>query len=1147
MAKKITFNLDFTSNGQKVMGNLAIDSKQLAAAVALVNKQAADFQKKMGDWGFMAQGFDLALGIFQGAESAIQGVAARYNSFDQAMRAANTMAGTSGEDFDRLKESVNSLALEVPVARDVLANGLYQVISNGVPQDNWLSFLEKSARSSVGGMADLGQTVTVTSTILKNYALDWDQAGAIQDKIQLTAKNGVTSFEQLAAALPRVSGNASSLGVNVDELMASFATLTGVSGNTSEVATQLAAIFTSLLKPSSEAAKVAEEMGIQFNAAAIQAAGGFRNFLSGLKESVSAYSAASGELEQAVMAKLFGSAEALRALGPLMGNLSDKFGENIAAMTDSAGTMDAAFNEMAGAAEAEKQAFDNLYSSIMDNVGAASQFMEKWGQRLLIIGETATGVTKLCTLIRNFNIAATIGSARLRVLTLGIRAYGLAIGRADVAQRLINSSMARVAITGTALKVALRGLLVASGVGIAITALGVAIDYFMSNADDATDSANRLNKANKEAESQFQRERGNIELLVGILKNAEEGTDQYRQAKDDLIQQYGQYLTGLVDEEGHIIDLEAAYRRLTQAARESANARALKTATEEAGETFSEKRSKAMNRISGVLDDRLGDSRQRNTLLEIIRRDFDTNGGLSRETEDILGRAFGEERSKMGRWNDSSSVAHIKKYVTELQRASMEYETLMTEAHAKFGTMDNQFKNWEKSQIQAAKLSLEQQIAAGETTDFIVTQNGRQVASYKDVADARLALQKLEEAEKTQSSQSIQSSRSTRSTRSSQSTRSTQSSQSSQSSRSTLSTETAVYRAEAVTLKDITANIRILNEELQTASVERAAEINREIELWNEKADIIRNAGKETLKSAEPAPPAPVSALTTIGELDEALSYWEQRQKEVTADEVENIQKTIEAYRRKRDVIMVGTELPSMMDEASEIESLKELDGKEYEIRITGIGFDELTKRVRGLKRLLGDTENPVTETQRKNIEELITTYTKWGEEGEKTEGTVTDAVSAIGSSISGLGNALELPELNVAGTMAQAIATMVASYAMAMKESTLLGPFGWLAFSATGLAQLTSVVASVKSLPAFADGGIVSGPTVGLIGEYAGASNNPEVVAPLDKLRSLLQPAGQPVIVGGTLRASGRDLVCVLANETRISSKSGRRTNIKI
>jgi hypothetical protein len=59
----------------------------------------------------------------------------------------------------------------------------------------------------------------------------------------------------------------------------------------------------------------------------------------------------------------------------------------------------------------------------------------------------------------------------------------------------------------------------------------------------------------------------------------------------------------------------------------------------------------------------------------------------------------------------------------------------------------------------------------------------------------------------------------------------------------------------------------------------------------------------------------------------------------------------------------------------------------------------------------------------------------------------------------------------------------------------------------------------------AFANGGIISGPTMGLMGEYPGAASNPEVVAPLDKLQSLMGGAG------GTLEAriSGNDLLILM------------------
>ena len=101
------------------------------------------------------------------------------------------------------------------------------------------------------------------------------------------------------------------------------------------------------------------------------------------------------------------------------------------------------------------------------------------------------------------------------------------------------------------------------------------------------------------------------------------------------------------------------------------------------------------------------------------------------------------------------------------------------------------------------------------------------------------------------------------------------------------------------------------------------------------------------------------------------------------------------------------------------------------------------------------------------------------------------------------------------------------------------MGPWGWLAFAATGLAQLTAMVSTVKSLPAFANGGIISGPTIGLMGEYPGAANNPEVVAPLNTLTDLIQPAAAPAGGKVVFEISGRNLRGVLQKEERFIQRT--------
>jgi hypothetical protein len=70
-----------------------------------------------------------------------------------------------------------------------------------------------------------------------------------------------------------------------------------------------------------------------------------------------------------------------------------------------------------------------------------------------------------------------------------------------------------------------------------------------------------------------------------------------------------------------------------------------------------------------------------------------------------------------------------------------------------------------------------------------------------------------------------------------------------------------------------------------------------------------------------------------------------------------------------------------------------------------------------------------------------------------------------------------------------------------------------------------------------FAEGGVVSGPTMALIGEYAGASHNPEVVAPLDKLRSMIEPSVSHVEVTGKIK--GRDIVLVQEKEMNHRKRS--------
>lgn len=172
-----------------------------------------------------------------------------------------------------------------------------------------------------------------------------------------------------------------------------------------------------------------------------------------------------------------------------------------------------------------------------------------------------------------------------------------------------------------------------------------------------------------------------------------------------------------------------------------------------------------------------------------------------------------------------------------------------------------------------------------------------------------------------------------------------------------------------------------------------------------------------------------------------------------------------------------------------------------------------------------------------------------------------TDAAAQLGSGLSSLGNAVGSPELNIAGTMAQAVATMIQGFATASAQSASLGPWGWVAFSAMALAQLGAMVSSIKNMGSYATGGIIGGNSYSGDRLTANVNSgemilNPHQQAQLfkiaqGKIRPLSvtpQPiilntpntarAGQMIGVYGNFGLSGRNLKAALKAENSISRR---------
>lgn len=177
--------------------------------------------------------------------------------------------------------------------------------------------------------------------------------------------------------------------------------------------------------------------------------------------------------------------------------------------------------------------------------------------------------------------------------TWALISYGAAVAALG-ASKLNLAKAFRTAIT------AAKGFftaLASNPLGLALAAVGLLAGKII----ELTRATRESKQAFKEFESGMNAELSGIDAVFRKLKDAEKGTRDYADAKKVIIDQYGQYLQGLIDEKGELTNVEEAYKRVTKAVKDRWAQEALAKRTAEINEEAFNNQAKYTQRIRNNL------------------------------------------------------------------------------------------------------------------------------------------------------------------------------------------------------------------------------------------------------------------------------------------------------------------------------------------------------------------------------------------------------------------------------------------------------------------------------------------------------------------------------------------------------------------
>lgn len=236
-----------------------------------------------------------------------------------------------------------------------------------------------------------------------------------------------------------------------------------------------------------------------------------------------------------------------------------------------------------------------------------------------------TAQEELNTASKVRNTAAREVQSKAAAVNTAVRKAGTIETALDTAAETANAtatgflSAAKTKLTAVAAK--LNAVIMANPWAIAaaaVVALGYGIYKLITYQTDAEKAQERLNKVNEDFNATCASEQIQIDTLFTRLKNAKEGTQEYKDAKDAILSQYGSYLQGLNNEIATLKDVEAAYNAVRKAAIDAARARAMEAAVKGEADAYGQVEGEQMKKLREALKKKYGDKKNKSGQLLYI-------------------------------------------------------------------------------------------------------------------------------------------------------------------------------------------------------------------------------------------------------------------------------------------------------------------------------------------------------------------------------------------------------------------------------------------------------------------------------------------------------------------------------------------------
>ena len=452
MAKEIKFNVKLTVDGKERLATATTNIGDFRKAVSSAVKDADKFRVSLLNWSQGLQAVDAITDTLGKVSTSLSQVSAKMNGLQQSSNAVTLLTGKTGDEMLRFRNSVQAVAdyfgmdfKEVMQSANAMSKGF------GISIDEAISLIRDGLVSGANANGEFLDTIKEYPRYFKEAGLSAEdfvaistnaaKQGVFSDKgVDVIKEGNLRIREMTKATADALNG----IGISADGVQKA---LQDGGMTTFEVMQQVAAKLKELPASSSQVGTaIADIFGGPGEDAGLE----YIKTLDGVKLSIDDVKAATNGIAEQQERQI-------------------KMQENVK-------------NAMSSVIDLSK-----IYADVRPYIDLTAQ-----------IGLAAMGVGGFVKTLQAMNIQHAVAAIRAKTTGAAMLLCGVNANRAAAFTRVFSAALRNGAFSATALKIALRGLMSATVIGAALMAVGVIIEKLVASFDKAGDEAGEAAKGIEE-------------------------------------------------------------------------------------------------------------------------------------------------------------------------------------------------------------------------------------------------------------------------------------------------------------------------------------------------------------------------------------------------------------------------------------------------------------------------------------------------------------------------------------------------------------------------------------------------------------------------------------------------------------------------